>query len=114
MIYVGDIGSDVKIVFCDKSDPDAIPFIVASREMLERNNNITADYTTEAIESAVRFHIEQEHNQARISVQFDCDDDSGITYDGETYESIIKWRLQTPDVIFGQQLVADLKAKYGE
>jgi len=114
MIYVDDIGCDVKIVFCAKSDPDAIPFIVASREMLERTNGITADHSTEAIESAIRFHIEQEHNQARISIRFDCDDDSGITYDGETYDSIIKWRLQTPDVIFGQQLAADLKAKYGE
>lgn len=114
MIYVNDIGFDVKIVFCDKSDSGAIPFIVASREMLERTNGIIADYTTEAIEYAVRFHAEQEHNQARISIQFDCDDDSGITYDGETHESIIKWRLETPDVIFGRQLVADLKTKYGE
>lgn len=112
-IRSGKFNMDMKLEYCDQTDPEAIPFVTQSAELWHKDSGgKKGSYATQAYIDCVNYWREQERQNTVRMFKFDADRNRLV--DGQDFGWHMARAFETPDAIFGKKLVADLKAKYGE
>ena len=112
-IRSGKFNLDMKIEYCDATDPDAIPFVTQSSELWHKESSgKKGRYDIQAYIDCINYWREQERQNTVRMFKFDADRNRLV--EGHDFGWHMAQRFETPDAIFGKQFVADLKTKYGE